>query len=132
MSKGFRVAPVEGRLLLDPHTIGRTHRRIGYSRVLDGEVRHPITGEMVPRETWQWHGDNELVLETSDHYVRRAIVAGDVDYVGSVDFQPSGIVELPSEPELVEATARNVAARGEAPKAAPIKSTKKVAADAAG
>lgn len=114
MPKGFKVAPVEGRMLLDPFTIGRTHRRLGFDRVLDAEhpVLDPLSGKLVPHERYEWHGREEIVSETTDHYVRRAILNGDVDYIASVDVLADGTAKaLPADLELLKATRANKAAR---------------------
>lgn len=121
MPKGFKIAPVEGRMLLDPFTIGATHRRLGFARIVDAEnqVRDPLSGNMVPAERWEWHGDEETVGETTDHYMRRAILAGDADYVSSVDIAADGTTKpLPLDVELLTATKFNQALRARAAAAA--------------
>jgi hypothetical protein len=111
MPKGFRVAPVEGRMIVEPFTIGSQHRRLGYSRAIEGETIDPLSGERVPRVVWNWNGDTEIVVETTDQYIRKAIECGDLDYVGTVTIGPAGIQDEPLDATLVKRTLENVSAR---------------------
>lgn len=121
MAKGFKVAPVEGRTIVDPfntrHSSARTNapqRRIGFTRKVDAEnsVVDPRSGKSVPAETWEPHGDEEIVLETSDGFYRTAFRTGDLDYLGSVDVGADGTTKpLPLERDLLAMTAVNKALR---------------------
>lgn len=86
----LRVRAVEGRRLADPFTIGRNA-----TRFLEGE---------------------QDVQETTDHYYRKAILAGDCEYIATIATDGSKTKES-RDPELVLATMKNKKAR-EAEKAA--------------
>lgn len=121
MAKGYKVASVEGRTIVDPfntrHSSERTNapqRRIGFTRKIDAEntVIDPRSGKRVPAETWDAHNKPEIVLETSDGFYRRAIKDGDLDYLGSVEVAADGTSKpLPFDKELLAATAVHKALR---------------------
>lgn len=128
MPKGYKVAPVEGRTIVDPfHTVHSAiranvpQRRIGYTRHVDAEnlVVDPRSGQKVPRESWKFHGKEEVVTETTDGFYRRAIREGDLDYLASVEIGADGTTKpLPLDRELLVATAVNQAKRAHAAKLA--------------
>lgn len=100
----IKFTTVEGKQLLDPRSIGRQHRRFGYERKIEGEKF--VLGKKEPRVRFAFVGGNFVADETPDHYFRRAIQAGDIDYVATI----VGGAEK-RDPSLVAVTARNVAAR---------------------
>ena len=122
MSKGYRVSAVAGRTIADPFTtrhatatpVYQPQRRIGYTRTVDANrvAVDPRTGAKSPAVVYEFHGEIETVTETSDGFYRNAIKCGDLDYVSSVDVRADGTTsQLPFEPELMNATALNVAIR---------------------
>jgi len=114
MPKGFLVAPVAGRTVLDPFSIGRVpQRRVGWLRSFDGTVIDPVSGKAVPREVWTFAGDEpEVVTETSDHFFRRAILDGDLDYLESVEIAADGkATNALRDLDLMRATKAHKAAR---------------------
>jgi hypothetical protein len=139
MAKGYKVAPVEGRTIVDPfntrHSSAKTsapQRRIGFTRKVDAEntVVDPRSGKRVPAETWELHGNEEIVLETSDGFYRRAFKDGDLDYLGSIDVASDGTHKpMPLDRELLAMTAVNKALRERAA-AAEKAAAEKAAADA--
>lgn len=128
MAKGFQVAPVEGRTIVDPfntrHSAARSsapQRRLGFTRKIDPSVTtiDPRSGKKVPLEQWERHAEPETVLETSDGFYARAIRDGDLDYLGSVEIAADGTTKpLPLDRELLKITAVNQALRARAAKAA--------------
>lgn len=132
----MKVAPVEGRMVLDPRTIGSAqHHRIGHTRKIDGEK--VVLGRKEPRVRFAFDEKVEhvLVTETADGYFRRAILDGDLDYIEHVELErkltpgknadgkddeqlPKVEVLAPTrkwrDVELVRATARNKNAREKA------------------
>lgn len=101
----IKIKAVEGKMLLDPRTIGGQQRRYGYERKLEGEK--VTLGRKEPRVRFSFVGGEFVVTETPDHYFRRAIHAGDIDYVAHVNADGS----TKRDPSLVAVSARNVAAR---------------------
>jgi hypothetical protein len=108
----MKIKAVEGRMLLDPRSIGGQHRRYGYERRVEGDKF--VLGKKEPRVRYVFVGGEFVVTEQRDGYFRRAILDGDADYVAHVGADG----KLHREPALVAATARNVAARAKAAEAA--------------
>lgn len=106
------IKPVEGRMVLDKRAamagVKRYHGHAPTGEPRERSVSRSLQRVLVP--TFEWQGDDEeTVTEIGDHY-RRAILAGDCDYVRHADGS--------REVALVAATARNRKARDEAAKAA--------------
>jgi hypothetical protein len=116
----LKIKPVDGIKLPDPRTQAVRRDFLGYKR---GEPRErTVLGRkvMVPSYVRDESVDELIVAETRDGYFRRAILAGDVDYVGHMD----GSKDL----ALVRATAKNRMLRDAAAEAA--RKAEQIAADA--
>lgn len=87
----FRLRAVAGRTLVDPFTLGVQRR------FLEGE---------------------QVLRETTDHYYKKAVLAGDADYVETVLDAGEKSEKATRDPELVRATVVNVKARAAAADAA--------------
>lgn len=120
----IKIKAVEGKMLLDPRTIGGQQRRYGYERKLEGEK--VVLGRKEPRVRFAFVGGEFVVTETPDHYFRRAIHAGDVDYVAHVNADGS----TKRDPSLVAVSARHVTARAKAAELAAVEQAKAEADEA--
>lgn len=112
MVKIYRVKSIEGRQVVHPATIGTGQQhRIGYRKTTDG-VTHP-RGIAEPARAFVRCDDPEVVVDNASGYIRERILDGDLAYVETLDAVDAeeGSGEL--EPELVDATARGLAAARE-------------------
>jgi hypothetical protein len=114
----LRVRPVEGRMVLDPFSIGAVqHRRIGYEREVEGRVSR--NGIAQPRVRYRFVGGEVVVRETTDGYFRRAILDGDLEYLETIHEFGIESERRSRDPSLLAATAANIGRRG-APEQPPV------------
>lgn len=110
MSKFFRVLAVDGPQFIDPFSIGTPQKRVvGYKRVERGTRLDPRQKDPVPHYAYEFDAEAgpQIVAESTDHFVRRAIMDGTIDYVETVDFFGEPKEKSYREAALVLATKKN-------------------------
>lgn len=117
MKIALKVRAVEGHMIADPRTIGRSEsRRIGHDRKVDGTILRGGVEE--PRVRHVFVGGEHIIPETTDGYLRRAVLDGSLDYVETIHNVGEKIERTFRDVELVRATVANMKARAAAAAAA--------------
>lgn len=110
MTLFLRVRPVEGRMVANPFARGRM---VGYEASANPknlEYRME-SGRMEPSRDWNRVDGDVLLQETTDGYIRRAILDGDLEYIETVENPGTKSERKTRSPELVLASTKHAKVR---------------------
>ncbi len=108
----MRVRAIEGRQVLNPWSMGMAQQeRLGHERFVEGTTTRG--GVEVPRIRYRFVSGDVVVPETADHFLRRAVESGDLEYVETIADAGEKTEKKFRDLPLVKATARNRKARSE-------------------